>query len=132
VGAPRKTSMTVVVMPDPKDSAKSFRGTWYDDGLLRRTSGVAPYFDPETARYATSDHVMNVVAWSAAGDHPIYLRGDELSSRSLNDGPVHSWKKWLTLDELLKHAWLAKSAPAKAVIIAAYRALRARIDETEA
>ena len=131
MGTPRSTSLTVWVRPAEKDAVKSFRGTWHDDGLLRRTSGVAPLFDPETALYATSDHVMNVVSVSAAGEHPIIIRGDEASSARLA-GVTHSWKEWLTLDDLLEHKWLAKTAPAKATIIEAYARLRGIADEVEA
>jgi len=131
MGAPRTTSLTVVVRPDHKDSAKSFRGTFHSDGLFRRTSGVAPLFDPEKAQYATTDHVINVIAASAGDEHPIILRGDEMSSSRLANATIHSWKKWLTLDEMLEHKYLGKTAPSKATIVEAYRVLRSTADGIE-
>jgi len=131
MGAPRTTSLTVIVRPDPKDSVKSYRGTWFSDGLFRRTTGVAPLFDPEQAVYATSDMVMNVVAQSANSEHPIIIKGDEISSSRLDGAPDHSWKKWLTLDEMLQHRHLGKTAPSKETILEAYRVLRSTADGIE-
>ena len=132
MSTPRSTSLTCVVRPAPQDSTTSWRGTFRSDGLFHRTNGTTPLFDPEKASYATSDHVMNVVAASAGDEHPLIMRGDTLISSRLANATIHSWKKWLTLDEMLEHKYLGATAPSKAEIVAAYAQLRRDAEDIEA
>jgi len=108
---------------------KGIRGTFTSDGDFVRTSGVAPLFNPATATYATGDMVANLVAASAATEHPIVIRGDEVSAARLL-GQTHTWKQFLSFEDACAHKYLGKTMD-KAVILARYEARIAEVDGLE-
>ena len=109
---PKKTSGTTWVIPE--DRLQMFRATCLDPGRFEMARGSKPCFNPEKARYATSDMVTNICA-----NHGIQILGDVASARRFTH-EEHAWKKLMTLDELLAHPYLGQTMPTKATIIAAY------------
>jgi hypothetical protein len=117
---PKKTTGTAWVIPE--NGLQMFRATCLDEGHFEMARGGRPHFNPETARYATSDMVTNICA--NAG---IQILGDVASARRFTR-EEHVWKKLMTLDELLAHPYLGQTMPPKAVIVAAY----ANVEDIEA
>lgn len=121
----KKTSGTTWVLPIDAQGVPAhqlFRGTFREEGRLEMARGSLPTFNPETAMYATSDMVTNICA--NAG---IAIYGDIASSRRFL-AQEHTWKRMMTLDELIAHPWLGKTMPTRETIIAAY----AQDEEVEA
>ena len=109
----KKTTGTFWVFP--QGSTKGYRTTCDTTGDFVRPTGVAPLFDPDAAKYATSDMVTNIVAASAATEHPIIIRGDSVSSARVLSG-THAWKQFLSLEEACGHAYLGKTMPSAETI----------------
>jgi hypothetical protein len=109
-----KTSGTTWVIPE--GGIQIFRGTFCRSGRLEMARGGRPTFNPETARYATSDMVTNIAAANG-----IAIHGDLASARRFL-ACAHVWKQTMTLDELIAHPYLGKTMPSKDTIIAAYKA----------
>ena len=105
------------------DGLQMFRATCdKKTGRFEMARGGQPHFNPETARYATSDMVTNICA-----NHGIQILGDVASSRRFLR-EEHAWKKLMTLDELIAHPYLGVTMPSRDVIVAAY----ANVEEIEA
>lgn len=83
--------------------------------------GAVPHLDPERARYATSDMVVNL----AANEH-IRIDGDVASASRLLSAK-HVWKDFMSFEEALAHKFLAPGVE-KDVIIASYSAYNASSD----
>jgi hypothetical protein len=109
---PKKTTGTVWIIPE--NGLQMFRATCLDTGRFEMARGSQPCFNPETARYATSDMVTNVAA-----NFGIQILGDVASARRFTR-EEHAWKQTMTLDELLAHKYLGQTMPTRETIIAAY------------
>jgi hypothetical protein len=86
--------------------------------------GGIPAFNPETALYATSDMVMNLVAL-----HGIQVNGDVCSARRLTS-VEHVWKSFQDFDHMLVHPYLAPGI-GREMIVSSYRLLNAIRDAAE-
>ena len=107
-----KTTGTTWIIPE--NGLQMFRATCRKDGRFEMARGGSPDFNPETARYATSDMVTNVAAHFG-----IQILGDVASARRFTR-EEHAWKKLMTLDELLAHPYLGMTMPTRDAIVAAY------------
>lgn len=121
----RSTTLTCWIKPE--GSVQAFRATLHRNveltiggkvvifpALWRMARGAVPCFNPETAAYATSDMVDNIVA-----NGHIRVDGDTASASRLTS-VAHAWKQWVPLPVMLEHAYLGKTAPTQDVIVASY------------
>ena len=99
--------------------ASLLRLTLYTDGTFRTLRGFQPAFDPFAVRWITDARLGNLAAHSG-----IRISGDSASARRVFDAIEASsqpWSKVYSLDEILGHEFLGKTADAD-TIRAAYAA----------